>query len=198
MNKPFAESCEKNKHVILDVLRQQIPDQKLNLLEFSAGTGQHAVFLAPHFPKLTWYPTELDEQIPGLLMWLEEYPYPTIQPPIRYQLGLDRWPDVQADIVYTANTLHIMRWEHVCLFIQHMGENLRKKARFIVYGPFNFDGQFTSESNRKFDQWLKSIESHRGIRDFEAIQTEMNKAKIQHLQTIAMPANNFILIFEKS
>ena len=38
------------------------------------------------------------------------------------------------------------------------------------YGPFNFTGGFTTDSNRKFDGWLKNRSAVSGIRDFEAVR----------------------------
>ncbi|VAW67970.1 hypothetical protein MNBD_GAMMA08-2230, partial [hydrothermal vent metagenome] len=43
MNKPYAESCAQNQHVILDVLKN-IFTESGTVLEIGSGTGQHAVF----------------------------------------------------------------------------------------------------------------------------------------------------------
>ncbi|HBU64811.1 MAG TPA: methylase, partial [Alcanivorax sp.] len=56
--KPFSQAAENNKGPILDVLRDYLTAPG-DLLEIGAGTGQHAVWLAPHFPQVLWTPTEL-------------------------------------------------------------------------------------------------------------------------------------------
>jgi len=71
-------------------------------------------------------------------------------------------------------------------------------ARFLLYGPFNIDGRFTSESNAQFDAHLRAEDSNMGIRDLAVIES---LAKLHHMQLenkLVMPANNFILVFNQS
>ena len=59
MDKPFSPSCERNQDSILQVLKENIQQEDRRLLEIGSGTGQHAVHLAPYFPQLEWFPTDL-------------------------------------------------------------------------------------------------------------------------------------------
>ena len=72
---------------------------------------------------------------------------------------------------------------------------LNEGGRFMVYGPFNYDGQFTSDSNRQFDGWLKAADPQRGIRDKEWIEQEFARHGRQCLADHEMPANNRVLVF---
>jgi hypothetical protein len=45
------------------------------------------------------------------------------------------------------------------------------------YGPFNYGGAFTTDSNRRFDGWLKSRNAASGIRDFEAVRDAALKVR---------------------
>ncbi|HFU75237.1 MAG TPA: DUF938 domain-containing protein [Arcobacter sp.] len=46
---------------------------------------------------------------------------------------------------------------------------LNNKGLFILYGPFNYQNQYTSESNARFDMWLKNRDSESGIRNFDSM-----------------------------
>ena len=197
MTKPFAPSCERNQSVILDVLQSIITLDDKHLLEIGSGTGQHAVYMAPHFPHLNWHTSDLKENHAGIKMWLDEAKLDNISAPIIYESGKSDFPDIDVDIVFTTNTLHIMSWQNVKDLIKQLGEYLKKGAKIIIYGPFNYMGQFTSDSNAKFDVWLKQQETHRGIRNFEEILQLMAVVGIDLKQDIEMPANNRILYFVK-
>lgn len=197
MDKPFAPSCERNQGVILDVLKSTIkPTDKL-LLEIGSGTGQHAVFMAPSFPNLQWQTSELSENHQGICQWIDASSVQNILPPVIFESGKSNFPKVDFDIVFTANTLHIMSWENVKALINQLGVHLKTDAQFIAYGPFNYNNKFTSQSNADFDDWLKQQEPHRGIRGFENIVELMSKQDIKLIEDCKMPSNNRILHFKK-
>lgn len=198
MSKPVAPACERNQQSILDVLQKIIVKTDRNLLEVGSGTGQHAVFMAPEFSHLHWHTSDLVENHCGIEMWMEEAKIKNLSGPHEYETGKSPWVNVDADVVFTANTLHIMAWENVLVLIKHLGENLKAGARVVVYGPFNYAGKFTSKSNEQFEQWLKMEGEHRGIRDFEKVATEMLHAGLSLLEDFTMPANNRILVFRKN
>lgn len=197
MKKPFSPSCERNQAAILDVLKSVINTDDQCLLEIGSGSGQHAVFMAPHFPYLQWHTADVLENHEGINKWLDEVKHANVSSPVIYQSGQSEFPSVDADIVFTANTLHIMSWENVKTFIKQLGESLKIDAQLIIYGPFNYNGKFTSESNAQFDGMLKQKQSHSGIRDFEKVISLMGVSGIQLLKDINMPANNRILHFIK-
>ena len=68
---------------------------------------------------------------------------------------------------------------------------------FCLYGPFNYQGRFTSASNERFDDWLKSRDPDSGIRDIEDLCELAEKAGLVLKQDFEMPANNRILYWEK-
>ncbi len=197
MEKPFSASCERNQGAILDVLKKIIKPSDRHLLEIGSGTGQHAVFMSPNFPKMEWHTADLLENHAGINRWLDGVNSKCITRPIHYEAGLTGFPSLMVDIVFTANTLHIMSWENAKTLMRQLGNNLKKNAQVVIYGPFNYGGEFTSGSNAKFDEWLKRQEPHRGIRDFELVVTRMTKAGFNLLDDCVMPSNNRILHFIK-
>ena len=79
-----------------------------------------------------------------------------------------------------------------------VGNNLPMGGIFAIYGPFNYGGQFTSDSNRAFDAWLRQRDAHSGIRDIEASTALAEKHGLQLQLDQAMPANNRVLVFHKT
>ena len=65
MNKPYSESCDENKQPILGVL-EKIFTRPGVVLEIGSGTGQHAVYFSERLPHVTWQPTDVDSNLPGI------------------------------------------------------------------------------------------------------------------------------------
>jgi cyclopropane fatty-acyl-phospholipid synthase-like methyltransferase len=194
-SKPFAPACERNRGPILDVLKQYFPDRR-RILEIGSGTGQHAVFFAPAFPNATWQTSELAENLPGLRMWLDEAALPNLPPPIVLDVtGV--WPDTRFDAVFSANTLHIMPWSTVEQFFAGLSRLLEPDGLLAAYGPFNYHGTYTSQSNREFDAWLKQRSADSAIRDFEAVDRLAHAIGCQLVKDHAMPANNRLLVWRR-
>ncbi len=196
MNKPFAPSCERNRDAILDILKKYISEDHKILLEVGSGTGQHAYYFAPEFPKTSWQTSDCENNHNAIKEWIADGA-DNILSPLPYEIGKDSFPEVEADIIFTANTFHIMSWKLVKTFIKQLGQNLKPGGKFIVYGPFNKVNKFTSESNEAFDKSLREKDPKSGIRSLEDVSNSMLKNGIFLKEEIDMPANNKILIFEK-
>ena len=197
-DKPFAPACERNQEVILNVLQGYLRPTDHHLLEIGSGTGQHAVYMAARLPQLQWQTSDRPEQHKGILAWLDEACLDNVLPPVNYQIGLHPWPVTATDVVLSVNTLHIMSAPLVEELIKDLGHNLKATARVLFYGPFKYQAQFTTPSNAAFDDWLKAADPQRGIRDFEWVSELMQFAGFVFLKDQAMPANNQMLIFEKT
>lgn len=194
--KPFAESCEQNKQPILAVLNQYLQNAK-SVLEIGSGTGQHAVFFAEQFSHLSWMASDQAEYHEGINLWLEEYSQGNIEGPFLLDVNQSAWPIEATDAVFSANTVHIMSWPSVENMFAGVGRVLNKGGYFCLYGPFNYNGQFSSESNANFDAWLKQRDPASGVRDFEALQALASKAGLAFVHDHEMPANNRILAWQK-
>ena len=194
--KPFAESCEQNRAPILEVLRVELTGRS-HLLEVGSGTGQHAVYFAPEFPELAWQTSDVIETHAGIISWLEDSGVGNILPPIALDVCKDRWPDAGYDAVFSANTVHIMSWPEVECLMAGVGQVLEMDGVFCLYGPFNYNGRYTSKSNADFDRWLKQRDPLSGVRDFEALQALAGKAGLRLKEDYAMPANNRTLVWSK-
>ena len=130
-------------------------------------------------------------------MWLEEYSQGNVQGPFLLDVNQTDWPIEATDAVFSANTVHIMGWPSVENMFAGIGRVLNKGGYFCLYGPFNYNGQFSSESNANFDGWLKQRDPESGVRDFEALQELASKVGLEFIHDHEMPANNRILVWQK-
>jgi cyclopropane fatty-acyl-phospholipid synthase-like methyltransferase len=193
--KPYSEACDRNRGPILEVLRDHFADRR-HVLEIGSGTGQHAVHFAAALPHLTWQTSDVDSNLAGIRLWLEEAGLPNLPPPIALEVT-GHWPEQRFDAIFTANTLHIMGWPEVGALFAGLPQVLTADAVLAVYGPFNYDGRFTSESNASFDAWLKQRSAQSGIRDFAAVDELARSIGFELMEDRAMPANNRTLIWRR-
>ena len=194
-SKPFAPHCERNKEPILAVLQSYFADRH-RVLEVGSGTGQHAVFFAPAFPNAVWQTSDLEENLPGIRLWVQEAALPNLPPPLLLDVA-GKWPQQRFDAAFTANSLHIMPWTAVEQFFAGLDTVLEPEALLAVYGPFNYHGTYTSDSNREFDGWLKQRAAHSGIRDFEKVDALANRIGLQLVKDHTMPANNRLIVWRR-
>ena len=195
MEKPCSPSCERNREPILAVLRERFARCK-RVLEIGSGTGQHAVYFAAALPKLRWQTSDVAENLPGIRMWLKEAALPNTPAPLAFDVS-DTPPTGDYDAVFSANTLHIMSWKEVGRLFAALPGLTRAGALLVVYGPFNYEGQFTSPSNAQFDEALRSGNPKRGIRDFEEVDALAAAAGFVLEEDRAMPANNRCIVWKR-
>lgn len=203
---PFSQACENNKTVILDVLKRYLEKTK-SLLEIGGGTGQHAVFFAEKLPHLNWQSSDIPENVANLNLRLAKTSLANTPAAISLNVDEPYWTEGSVlenssslkgnDAIFTANTLHIMSANSVENFFQGIGSNLAEGGVLLVYGPFKYNGEFTSQSNAEFDLWLKDRNPVSGVRDFETVNGYAEKAGLALVEDISMPANNQLLVWLK-
>ena len=193
--KPFSQACENNKQPILQVLSRYLRNCK-TVLEVGSGTGQHAVYFSQHLPQLSWQPSDLEMNLAGINQWCDEAAQSNLLKPL--VLDIDgNWPEQSYDAIFNANTAHIVSWQQVQTLFSRITDVLVEGGFFILYGPFNYHGAYTSESNAKFDQWLKARDVRSGIRDFEAVNDLARAAGLTLIEDCVMPANNRTLVWQR-
>lgn len=193
MSKPFSQAAENNKGPIHEVLTRYLTTPG-DLLEIGAGTGQHAIWLAPRFPGIRWQPCEQPENLPGLEQWLAEHPADNLLP-ARMLRAEGEWPTEIYRYILTVNTFHILPRVLVERSIARLCERLLPDGHVLIYGPFNYHGGYTSDSNRRFDVSLKMQDLSMGLRDQEWVVEQFSRHGRGLLADHAMPANNRLLVF---
>ena len=194
--KSYSEACEKNQSAILEVLQSALSRQH-HVLEIASGTGQHAIHFGRALPHLTWQTSELPHNHAGIRAWLDEAALPNVLPPVALDVTDAHWPAGVVDAVFNANTVHIVSKPEVERMFAGIARTLSAGGILCLYGPFNYHNKFTSESNARFDVWLKSRNPESGIRDFEAIDQLAKTHGLRLLQDVAMPSNNRTLVWQR-
>lgn len=195
-NLPYSQACENNKAPILEKLSETF-NAPGKVLEVGTGTGQHAVHFATTMPHLQWQPTDHPDAVDSCRARLEQAGLPNILPVIELDVGAAPWPVATFTWAFSANTAHIMAWTEVEQMFRGIGERLPEGGAFCLYGPFNNQGRYTSESNRQFDQYLKARAPHMGIRDLEDLRALAESVGLTLAENHAMPANNQLLVFRR-
>jgi len=195
---PFSEACERNKGPILEVLQPYFNEIR-SLLEVGTGTAQHAIHFAKAHPNLTWQCADQQHYLDGINAQLAQHKLKNVMPPFELDVKQAVWADsaLPYDAIYTANTFHIMTQAEVEQFFEGLPMVLTDLAYLFVYGPFKYDGKFTSESNASFDQTLRSRGCGSAIRDFEKVNDLANSVGFKLIVDQSMPANNQCLIWQQ-
>jgi cyclopropane fatty-acyl-phospholipid synthase-like methyltransferase len=201
MTLPFSEACEKNKHPILSRLREVFTDGD-TVLEVGSRTAQHIQFFAEMMPDVRWQPSDIAENMPILVEALRDNARKNIAPPVMLDVTMNPWPlDAMLantfDGIFSANTLHIMPAAAVECFFAGAGKALAANGRVCVYGPFKYNGAFTTKSNADFDASLKEQYPLSGIRDFEWVDTLARAQGLSLVNDLGMPANNQMLVWRR-
>ena len=202
LDKPYSPSCDRNREPILAVLREHFATRH-DVLEIGSGTGQHAVHIAAAMPWLRWQCSDVADNLPGIRLWLDEAALPNTPAPIELDVARGPWPTPtfdapRFDAVFSANSLHIMGWAEVEALFAGLDGVLAPDGTLVVYGPFNYGGDYTSDSNREFDGWLKARDPRSAIRDFEAVDALARAIGLRVNADVAMPANNRCLVWRRS
>ncbi len=197
MTKPNAPSALRNQNAILEIISDEFQDCKA-VLEIGSGSGQHAIFFASQMSWLTWQTSDLVANHHGINAWLEDADLDNVKAPLVLDVEAPLQTDDRFDAVFSANTAHIMSIAAVESMFSSAGRYLIGGGRFCLYGPFNQNGKFTSDSNRAFDVNLRSQDPAMGIRDLEILDGFAETSGLRRTGLYAMPANNMISIWSKN
>jgi SAM-dependent methyltransferase len=193
---PFSAASERNKDPILEVLRIRLADST-QVLEIGSGTGQHAVHFARSLAHLTWHPTEQLAYLEDLAERVKLEGGDNLRPPTLLDVRQAVWPVRNVDAAFTANTLHIMSWPEVIALYRGVGAVLAPGGVFCVYGPFRYDGRYTSDSNQEFDRRLQERDPQSGLRDIQAVASLAAQYGLRLDTDYDLPANNRLVVFTK-
>jgi cyclopropane fatty-acyl-phospholipid synthase-like methyltransferase len=192
--RPNAPATDRNREAILEVLVDEFSDRH-EVLEIGSGTGQHAVYFANAMSHLIWQTSDVAGNHTGIRSWIEFSNIDNVKLPLDLNVESENSIDGKFDAVYSSNTAHIMSMHAVERMFELVGKLLPMNGKFCLYGPFNRNGDFTSESNARFDASLRSQDPSMGIRNFEDLEALAEKAGMQRSSLYAMPANNFMAVW---
>lgn len=194
--KPFAPATERNKEAILSILRYEFRNAK-TVLEIGSGTGQHAVFFGGELDYLDWQTSDVAENHAGITAWIQESGLVNVAEPLDINV-LTSASLSQYDCLFSANTAHIMSFAAVEKMFHLAAATIPEGGVFVLYGPFRRNGKFNAPSNASFDRSLRDQDAEMGIRDLEDLDRLARDGRMWRRGLYAMPANNYIAVWEKS
>jgi len=205
----YAPSTQRNRGPIASVL-QELLRPGACVLEVASGAGEHAVYLSDTLQVANWWPSDLDAgALASIRAWREHTR--------AYQLRMPFLLDVtrntteilstlaaqgvhagSVDALVCINMIHISPWSACEGLLRCAEAVLSHDGLLYLYGPFKRDDEHTAESNRHFDLQLRSRDSRWGLRDLEAVSEQAGLHGLQLTKLVAMPANNFSVVFTRS
>ncbi|CAH2900998.1 MAG: SAM-dependent methyltransferase [uncultured Paraburkholderia sp.] len=192
-----SPSAERNREPILAVLRAVLPATG-RVLEIASGTGQHAICFAGALPGLDWQPSDADEAArESIAAWITHDAPPNVRAPLALDVHEADWGVGTLDAVVCINMIHIAPWSAAESLVGGASRHLRDGGVLYLYGPFRRGGAHTAPSNAAFDDQLRSRDPAWGVRDMEEVVALAASAGFVSDEPVAMPANNFSLVFRK-
>lgn len=196
-SRQYAPAAARNRAPIRTVLQQVLPESGL-VLEVASGSGEHVVHFATAFPGLVFQPSDPNEAArASIAAWIADAGLDNVRPPIDLDVAAPVWPLTAADAVLCINMVHISPWNSTIGLIQGAAALLPKGAPLYLYGPYRRDGAHTAESNAAFDADLRRRNPDWGVRDMEAVMDLAVAGGFAAPEIVAMPANNFSLVFRR-
>ncbi|XP_015189182.1 PREDICTED: UPF0585 protein C16orf13 homolog A [Polistes dominula] len=171
-------AAERNKDPILSVLRRYIqPGTSQKFLEISSGSGQHIAHFAPHFPHVTFYPSENETQLLESIA-AHANGFSNVKKPLHIDITTDYrlwgngiFSENSIDYIYNSNMMHC--------------------------APYQCSIGLFQNSNIKFNKSLKSINPDFGLRELRELENLAKENNINLVETIDMPSNNKVVIWTK-
>ncbi len=193
-----ASAAERNKGPILEVLRRVLPENGL-ILEIASGTGQHVLHFAAALPELTWQPSDADPEMRKLISAnVGAVNLSNINTVLELDVLKTPWPVSEADALLCINMIHISPWAATVALFDGARDTLSAEDVLFLYGPYRRDDRHTAPSNEAFDASLRSRDPQWGVRDLVEVERTAELAGYILEEVVAMPANNFSVIFRKT
>lgn len=196
----FAAAVERNRGPIADVLCRILPATGA-VLELASGSGEHAAYFATRLPQLVWQPSDADpESLESIEAWRKDAGTDNLLAPLVIDARAQDWslsPDFCPTAIVSINMIHISPWPAADGLIRGAARLLEPGGILFFYGPFKVAGRHTAPSNADFDRSLRARNPDWGVRDLDDVTALAADNGFDHAETVAMPANNFSVVFRK-
>lgn len=194
----------RNREPILEVFKNKLSKTEGNVLELASGSGMHINYFAPHFPHLSFQPTDLNEDaLKNIMRVTWENDVKNVLTPFKLDLTDEStWatPDQQLyDVMFVINIFQVAPISVADGMMKCAANLLHKDGFLFIYGPFKDHGCYTTESNKEFDQIVQSAKVEEwGLKDIADLEKAAHAHALKLSEKIDMPANNFGLIFTRA
>ncbi len=195
----------RNREPILGVLKEKLPKDPSNVLELASGSGMHINYFAPHFEHLHFHTSDKDREVFDNIKNLSrERGNDNIADPVHLDMtDPTTWIDPATAGKFSAMfCINIFQVAPVSIadgMMQCAAHYLTDDGFLLIYGPFQVEGAFTTDSNKDFHDTLSSAGvSEWGLKDIADLRKAAARHGLELKEKIDMPANNFSLIFGRA
>lgn len=192
----------RNREPILGVLKDKLPKDPDRVLEMASGSGMHINFFAPHFEHLHFHPTDKDVEVFDNIKKLAgEQGNNNIADPVHLDLtDPNTWfnpgPEKSFAAIFCINIFQVAPISIADGMMNCASKLLKDDGFLLIYGPFQHEGKFSTDSNKEFHDTLSSIGvSEWGLKDIADLKKAAHDHGMELKEIIDMPSNNFSLIF---
>lgn len=194
-----APATLRNREPILKVLKRCIPDGA-KVLEVASGTGEHAAYFAEAMPTTRWTPSDPDPRArESIAAWKDMAAVTNMDRPIALDAADPAtWPVGNAGAVVCINMIHIAPWAATEGLMALAESLLDFGGVLVLYGPFFEAETPAAPSNTAFDEDLRRRDPSWGIRDLDQVAALAKQNGMFLSERVAMPANNLLVIFERT
>lgn len=194
----FSEAAQRNKGPILAVLQRTLPSTGV-VLEVASGSGQHIAHFAAALPALQWQPSDPDPRSrASIRAWIRGEGLANVCEPVALDVRTVPWPVLRADALVCINMIHIAPWAATEALFAGAQQLLAAGAVLFLYGPYRRFDCHTAASNVAFDAQLRATNPAWGVRDLERVVEVAAQARFELVEVVAMPANNFSVVFRNA
>jgi len=197
-----AWAGNRNKDPILGVFKDKMPKSPGKVLEMASGSGMHVNFFAPHFEHLHFHPSDKDKEVfDNIKNITKDNSNDNIADPVHLDLtNPETWFNAGSPATFQAifciNIFQVAPISIADGMMQCAAHLLDDDGFLLIYGPFQVDGQCTTESNKQFHDTLSSAGvSEWGLKDVADLKAAAARHGLELKEQIDMPVNNFSLIF---
>ncbi|MGR9046258.1 MAG: DUF938 domain-containing protein [Gammaproteobacteria bacterium] len=197
-----AWAGNRNREPILGVLKEKLPKEKGRVLEMASGSGMHINYFAPNFGHLHFHPSDRDKEVFDNIKELTQtHGNDNIADPVHLDLtDPETWfnpgPAKSFNAIFCINIFQVAPISIADGMMQCAEHLLTDDGFLLIYGPFQVEGGFTTDSNKEFHETLSSAGvSEWGLKDVADLKKAADKHGLELKEQIDMPANNFSLIF---
>jgi hypothetical protein len=194
-----APAALRNRDAIARELVRAAPDRG-RALEIASGSGEHVVHFAALLPGLTWHPTDPDPgQRASIAAWVVAEGLDNVAAPRALDVTVPGWAEdePEADFLVLINLLHLIPDAAAWIALEGLARVLAPGGVAAIYGPFLRDGAATSPGDAAFHAELRARSPAGGYKDVAEVIARLASHGLRHRETVAMPANNLLLMFDR-
>jgi len=193
-----SPAFERNRDPILAVLRGLWGSGPRRVLELGSGPGQHVCYFAEALPEVEWQPTEREAAlVDSIDAWRGTFHVGNVRPAVLLDVEAPSWGvPTGFDGVLAINVVHMVAEHTVRCILGGAAAHLRLGGHLVVYDCFTWEGAHVSESNARFDEYLRST-GRGGVYSFEAMSAWAEGVGLVEPEVHRLPANNQCVVWSR-